>query len=193
MKSTIIMGIIVLNIVLAVFLFTKDNCQTMQIQDENYILRTRVFYDYMKSIKYTGIQLDTNLEVTDNKDSVYLLKKMVNTSRKLIFRYSYISCNACVDTIMKIVDGFSEKVGKNKVIILSQYADKWDYKKFIRINNVKNTIYHLQDSLCRADEMSIPYFFVLDSDMITNNFYLPRQEYPGMVKKYLESIEKLLK
>lgn len=191
-KNIITICVIAFNVVLVVLLFKKDNNQAVQIQDENYVFRTRVFNDYMKSMKYTGNPLKSDLTITDFNSSEYSLKNIVQFHNKLVFRYSYISCNVCIDTIMKIVNEYSKYVGNDKIIILSQYANKRDYKNFVRINNVKQPIYHLQDSLCRADELGLPYFFVINDNMVTNNFFLPRKEYPQMIKTYLESIKTLL-
>lgn len=86
----------------------------------------------------------------------------------------------------------SDEVGDDKVVVLAQYANIRDYKNFVRINNIKHSIYQLQDSLCKADELSIPYLFVLEDNMTISNFFLPRKEYPQVTEKYLESIKNIL-
>ncbi len=179
-----------INIVLGVYICKQKN-NIAQFYDD-YGVKSMFSYDYIKSLQYNGIMLDSSTTLLDRNDTIYTLSDFMNEERKLVFRYSFIHCNACVDTLMKLVNKFSDEVGDDKVVILAQYANIRDYKNFVRINNIKHSIYQLQDSLCKADELSIPYLFVLEDNMTISNFFLPRKEYPKITEQYLESIKNIL-
>ena len=192
MKKYYIIGIVfvVVNIVLSVYIYRQKQIVSQFYDD--YGVKSMLSYDYMKSLQYNGIMLDSSTTLLDRNDTIYTLSDFMNEERKLVFRYSFIHCNACVDTLMKLVNKFSDEVGDDKVVILAQYANIRDYKNFVRINNIKHSIYQLQDSLCKADELSIPYLFVLEDNMTISNFFLPRKEYPKITEQYLESIKNVL-
>ena len=44
-----------------------------------------------------------------------------------------------------------------------------------------------------ADELSIPYLFVLEGNMATSNFFMPRKEYPQITEHYLQSVKEILR
>ena len=191
MKNYIIWGVLtVANILLGVYIYQQKQ-QTEQFY-EDYAQKSVLSYDYLKSMQYNGNVIDSSVALLDSKDSSYTMGDIACGGRILVFRYSFIHCNACVDTLMKLVGHFSKEVGAGKIAILAQYANKRDYKNFVRINNVKNGMFHLQDTLCKADELSIPYLFVLEGDMTISNFFMPRKEYPQITEQYLQSIKNLL-
>ena len=189
-KHLIWIVLTLINVVLGIYIYKEQNIIAEFYND--YDIKSSLSYDYTKSMKYNGLVLDSTMIMLDNKDSSYTLSKLIDADRKLVFRYSFIHCNVCVDTLMKLVNQFSDEVGKDKIIILAQYANKRDYKNFIRINQVKMPVYHLQDSLCKADELSIPYFFILENNMTSSNFFMPRKEIPAITEQYLQSIKNIL-
>ena len=189
-KHILWIALTAINIALGVFLYRQKNIISQFYND--YDVKSSLSYDYTKSMLYNGLVLDSATSLLDNKDSLYTLGNLIDAKRKLVFRYSFIHCNVCVDTLMKFVNKFADEVGKDNVVIFAQYANKRDYKNFVRINQVKTSIYHLQDSLCKADELSIPYLFILEDNMTVSNFFMPRKEYPKITEQYLQSIKNIL-
>lgn len=189
-KHILWMALTAINIALCVFIYRQKSIITQFYN--GYDVKSTLSYDYTKSLQYNGLGIDSTIVLRDANDSSYTVNDIAKTDRKLVFRYSFIHCNACVDTIMKLVNKFANEVGADKVVIIAQYANKRDYKNFVRINQIKTSIYHLQDSLCKADELSIPYLFVLEDNMTVSNFFMPRKEYPKITEQYLQSIKNIL-
>lgn len=184
----IIIVLFLLNTVIAVSYFSlkKTYNQVLGAQGIQAILAS----DYLTAMKYNNMQIN---EVTAKnvKDSAFTLPQLCTAKYTLVMRYSYIHCNACVDSIMVILNDFSKQTGI-KPLILSQYANRRDYINFVRVNQIKQPIYCVEDTLCIADNLDVPYLFVLDSDMKCNNFFIPRKEYTKGAKMYLNSIRHLL-
>lgn len=191
MKKYIIwIALTVINIALGVYIYQQKNIIAQFYND--YDVKATLCYDYIKALQYNGLNIESTITLLDNQDSLYTINEISKKCKKLVFRYSFIHCNACVDTIMKLVNRFSNEVGKDKIVILAQYESKRDYKNFVRVNQIKMPIYHLQDSLCKADDLSIPYLFVLEDNMTTSNFFLPRKEFPTITEQYLQAIKNIL-
>lgn len=189
-KNIIWIALTAINIVLGVYIYQQKNIIAQFYSD--YDVKSMLSYDYIKSLQYNGLEIDSIIALHDINDSSYTIRDISQTGHKLVFRYSFIHCDACVDTLMKLVNKFTDEVGRDKVVILAQYASKRDYKNFVRINNVNNCIYHIQDTLCKADELSIPYLFVLEDNMTVSNFFMPRKEYPNVTEQYLQAIKNIL-
>ncbi|MCQ2974602.1 MAG: hypothetical protein MJ211_07290 [Bacteroidales bacterium] len=93
---------------------------------------------------------------------------------------------------MKLVNGFANELDKDQVLILSQYANNRDYHNYVRINRVKLPLYDVRDSILIDSVLEQPYMFVLDKDMVCNNFYVPYKETPNLVKQYLKMIKNVI-
>lgn len=189
-KHIVWIALMAINIALGVYIYRQKIIISQFYND--YDVKSTLSYDYIKSMQYNGLEIDSTITLLDISDSSYTVNDISKMDRRLVFRYSFIHCNACVDTIMKLVNKFSKEIGTDKIVIFAQYSNKRDYKNFVRINQVKNPIYHLQDTLCKADELSIPYLFVLENNMTVSNFFMPHKEYPKITEQYLQSIKNIL-
>lgn len=148
---------------------------------------------YLLSLKNNNIKINSGAILRDNNDSICPLYEKCISKRTLIFRYTSMHCSSCVDTIMKLIDVFAEEIGREKILILSQYSNKRDYKNYIRINQIKQKIYDVKETISVADTFDTPYIFILEDDLLCNNFYIPRKESTEYIKLYLNSVKHLLK
>jgi len=184
----IIIILLLLNAIIVVGYFSLKNSYNQILNTQS--IQALLASDYLTAMKYNNMQIN-EVTVKNVKDTTFSLPQLCTSKYTLVMRYSYIHCNACVDSIMMILNNFSKQTGI-KPLILSQYANRRDYINFVRVNQIKQPIYCVEDTLCIADNLDVPYLFVLDSDMKCNNFFIPRKEYTKGAKMYLNSIRHLL-
>jgi hypothetical protein len=185
----IYVAFLLVNIVLCIYAYNQK-CIASQFFDD-YSTKALLSYDYVNSVKYNGLRLD-DVYLSDRNDSVYSIKEVAKGDKVLVLRYSYIDCGSCVDSLIKQTNNLSEILGREKIVILAKYNSRIDYINFIRLNNIKNNIYNIKDSLSVADELNVPYFFVLEKNMTTSNFFIPRKEFSKLTEDYLHAIENIL-
>lgn len=189
-KNIFIFLLIVVNAIVIIYYFKLNSFVDHALNKRDY--NSAIVSDLKFSMSHNAFKVDSSLTLRDVSDSVASLGSLTNNKRVLICRYSYIHCNSCVDSLLSLVNNFAHEVGYDKVLILSQYANRRDYVNFIRINKIKYKIYDVRDTLNVLDTYDQPYLFVLEDDMIANNFYIPRKEAPDYVRMYLSSIKNLL-
>ena len=190
LKNSVIVILLIVNAVV-LFYFIKLNSLVDNISNKR-DYNAALVSDYRFALKNNAFKVDSLLSIRDVSDSICTLKNLIHNQRVLICRYSYIHCNSCVDSLLQKLSDFKQDVGADKVVILSQYANRRDYLNFIRINKIKYPIYDVRDTLNVLDAYDQPYLFVLENDMVANNFFIPRKENPEYTQLYLSSIKNLL-
>lgn len=189
-KNVIVVSLLVVNILCVLVILL----QHASIKEENLHNFNDLYYrqEQKFSQQFNGATFDINHLIRNVNDSVLTIKDVMKNRRIIVFRYSFIHCNSCVDTIMKLVDSFAKEVGKDKILILSQYANYRDYRNYVRINRIKLPIYDIRDTILADCIIDKPYMFVLDDDMVCNNFYVPHKEAPDLVNQYLQMVKRII-
>ena len=111
---------------------------------------------------------------------------------KLVFRYSEMNCNVCVDSQLVVLKQLCELIGENKIIIITTYVNALNMAKFKRINQIKPPIYNLigEGLGLQIDSLNMPFYFTLTKDGIITNVFIPEKEYPKSTQLYIKTIER---
>ncbi len=139
-----------------------------------------------------GEEIDTLLASNINDDTISLVKdnrSLVEDYRKpiLIFRVTDNNCVVCVDSVLHQLMSFSDDV-LTKVVILTSNKTMRELRLFTKsIPKSIKTLRLLDNSMSkvRIERINIPYFFVLQSNHIMSNIYIPDKQYPKGTNDYV--------
>ncbi|MCI1648972.1 MAG: hypothetical protein LKI29_11625, partial [Bacteroides sp.] len=109
--------------------------------------------------------------------------------KKLVFKYSELNCNVCVDTIIAVLMKKFSKIGMDKLLILATYNDKNNFYAFKRINKLEN-IYKVDSIGCFLEKKNIPFLFWIDEDYCIKYPFIPHKEIISETEAYLNFVEK---
>ncbi len=137
------------------------------------------------SLKNNNTVLKKGLKVIDEKGESFLLREVLPFP-KLIFRYSEIHCDVCVDQQIKTLKLFKEKIGSDNIIILANYKLLKNLILFKRLNALDLQVYKLSSELnLELEKNDTPYFFILDENNVANDFFIPIKEINNYTHRYL--------
>lgn len=133
---------------------------------------------------------DISCEKSGEKQS---LSELVHDGPILVYRYSDVSCSACVENEFHTLRQYFKK-NPEKVAIFCSYERESDMESFRRINLLKYPIYKADKKAFAwdAEFYDRPYYFVLHPDMKVSDFYMPEMEFSEDSKAYLTGVERLI-
>ena len=190
--------LLLINIFLAFVVFMKNrNIAFLNIEiskfktnDKYSLLKIEYCSKVVKWIqKANQISFPPKLTLQNELGNVVLLSNLVGEKPKLVFRYSQLNCNICVDSQMDFVKKFANKYGYDKLIMVSNYKFKKNIFQFKTLNNINNEIYNIEVLDSALDILNIPYYFILDKDCHPTKFHFPEKIFPENTKEYFKSIE----
>lgn len=157
------------------------------------------FYDIYPSLVLPddGFKLkDTDSILTADKKFIPF-SKLIGNGEKLVFRYSYIDCDVCVDSVLSAVQRITKKNKLDKLIVLTDTKTERD---FLLKNQYKKHPYPVY-ALVRnklgltMENKNLPFLFLVSPDMKVSKVFIPfkeshyqTQQYLGYMFKYLNVI-----
>jgi len=112
-------------------------------------------------------------------DSINTDISFANNTRgknKLILKYSRTNCWECVEDCIRVLKKFSDSTGfsQSDIIVVSSDYTKRDFRLF-HTNNLRDlTVYNLGEDIgLLIEKQNYPYLFVLDSNQVIRDIYLP--------------------
>ena len=127
--------------------------------------------------------------IDENKEK-YLLSSLVKDKKSvLIYRYSDVSCNTCVEVELKHLHSIFKD--RDDAIILCSYHIERDYYVFKRLNQIKLRTCKIDHDAFDLDKMgrnSNAYYFVLHSNMNITDVFVPDKMFPDASTNYLLNI-----
>lgn len=128
-------------------------------------------------------QLLVNLEGDTLKLSEIIMHK------NLIFRYSILNCQSCIDSVFYQMKEFDDKIGRDNILIFTYFREVRHFIVSARLNQIKYGIFQVPKNqlLIKEDSLGKPFFFTIDKDLTVKDvFYI--YDYHNQVKaidKYL--------
>lgn len=166
------------------------------IVKEHDIITTDLQFKHIKQEKIRNLEIDSennllepNIKLLgENEETVYL--GTVCSTPKLIYRYSEINCDICIDSQIEIIKEKISQWGEENIIFISSYRFNRDLSVFKRINRLKIKIYNLKEKLpLPVEQFNTPYYFVFDPQTYRAvNVFIPLKENPSQTLFYLNSI-----
>lgn len=194
-KMIIYIGGIFLIVVLIIM--SKLYRSNRLLYDINQILTEKI--EFMNNYKTTAFirmkefnsnhkQISPKTELIDEQGKPVLLENIVDTNT-LIFRYTETHCIQCVEEQICILkDTFN--IQHNHMILLTTCTHKRSIQVFKNLYNIPYRIYNLKEPLSlEAEEVNLPYFFILDKECMVDDVLITQKEFPLYTKRYLEIIK----
>lgn len=141
-----------------------------------------------------GVKIDKATYVEDEKGQKHLLKDLLKSGPKLVFRYSEVNCQTCVESEIVPLINFMAENGNDKVIFLTTYQDRKYLLDFKRFNKIKTEIYNIPENGLGLpiEKLNIPYLFVIDANMQTNLIFIPEKNRENVSLTYYKIVKKQL-
>lgn len=140
--------------------------------------------------------LDDLILINEVKDTLTISSLLTN--KKLVYRFSALHCDSCIinefENLKKHI--INNGLKYQDVIVICYYQNPRNLFTFKRINKLKDfEIYNLlNDSIeLEAENLSVPYFFVLDSTLKISQSFIPQKHLNQKTNDYLVVALKSLK
>jgi hypothetical protein len=141
--------------------------------------------------EFTKISPDQEL-IDFNEDTLSI--ESLFSHPVLIFRYSALQCNSCIDLEKSLIDSLFKQNSQIEPYIsyFVFYSNRREYIADIRES--KNNIPYFQvpdNSLgLQIDKYNMPYYFVLNQGLSISDVFIPEKENLELSKIYLENVIK---
>lgn len=133
--------------------------------------------------------IDSTLSVQkENKESVHMWNLFQNHP-KLVFRYSELNCNVCVEKEVELLKKFIEEIGIQNMLMMTNGRSSSYNGQFKRMNQFDIEIYNVEDLGLKLDKINTPYYFVLDSDWKAKSVFVPSKSLPSQTRAYYDIIK----
>lgn len=121
--------------------------------------------------------INDNELIISNKNDTISIKDLIDGYPKLIVILSELSCNTCVDSLIKRLQNIqiTEALSQN-LCFISDFRDRGQAIKFRRVNNLGSDLYRLLSKnqiFDKQNELTPPYIFLIDSDLKIKHLFIP--------------------
>jgi hypothetical protein len=154
---------------------------------EKKLAQTRDYYLNLE-LKYNNIKIDETLKLVDEKGRTFTIKEML-TRKKIVFRYSELQCNVCVENQITSLKKYKDKIGVDNILILADYTNFRNLILFKRLNALDIAVYSLSKKMnIELEEENFPYFFIVDNSLVAKDYFIPIKEIKNYTDNYLNTM-----
>lgn len=150
-----------------------------------------------------GVLVDKNTELMNLRNEMTTLNHLFSIfDKKIIFRFSSLDCNLCVQHIFNVINLFPKDIQEKKFIII---YDSDSFRNFAIKFQTINTIVpaylispegenYIKGKFLNipVEGKGMPFFFSLNDLKETDNIYIPDHNNPDFIKNYLNFLLKKL-
>lgn len=86
-------------------------------------------------LKDDNIKISDDLIVVDTIGEPIKFLNLITHKRMLFYRYSHLSCASCVDEELQRMNRFANKIGYDKIIVLTTYSSIGELNMYKRVNS----------------------------------------------------------
>jgi hypothetical protein len=181
-------------IVFQITLKKLNNCNESSIECNNNIkqksLEIEISNNSIKRIaEYSGIKLSSLLEYVDIGEAKQLLADYaIKKGPILVFRNSEIMCDACINEQLRNLNEFSLLKAPEKLCVITSFSRPRNLNYFMRYNKIEIDALNVKSLLEFDNEISEPYYFVLQRDLTISHLYFPNIDRSDLTKEYLKFV-----
>ncbi|HTO16601.1 MAG TPA: hypothetical protein VLZ83_12580 [Edaphocola sp.] len=158
-----------------------------------------LLYDFVGEILTNNMQLQWLGEgvaineklILENEDSEMIsLKEILEYDKKLIFRFSDMACNECIDAQMNMLKNHSASFNENDIILIASgnkrnlLIKKNEFQLPFMIYFIEYEGLHFE-----LERMNTPYYFVIDRNIIADLVFVPAKEIPLPTINYFNMLK----
>jgi len=93
------------------------------------------------NIRATEAKSIKNLEVSNIAGERRYLAEIINQDYKIVFSYTALQCDICIDSILHDLIRIGKKIGNENIIILASYVKKREAAIFLKEKNINIPFY----------------------------------------------------
>lgn len=195
----IIYFLIIFNLSLAiiVYIIRKDNINlksSIQISSASNIkLENRIdniLLNFSLIFEFQSLDIDPNTIFYDESDNIITLDQIVRRSPYLIFKYSVLNCDVCVEEQISLLKNAVKYNGLNNILIITNYNSNTDLYRFKRMNQIDMEILNMKNTEFTQIDKNLPYYFVLDESYSLKHFFVPIKGDTSLTKEYFNMVNK---
>lgn len=139
-------------------------------------------------LKYNDYKISDELNLIDEKGNIFRIKEKLNT-KKIIFRYSELQCNVCVEKQIQSLKRYKDKIGVDNILIIADYSNFRNLIVFKKINSLDIPVYNLSKKMSlEIEKKDIPYFFIADNSLVAKDYFIPIKEIKNYTDNYLNTM-----
>ncbi len=180
--------IIIVLIAIATFFTYKFYMINRKFNDTSFFVEHAVNNLWL-SYKYMTDSIP-NIDVQYNDQKGYLEEFLIK-DQLLILRINEEQCSECIRNEINLINQFVENTKSSNVIVLASFERRGDFKTYqkrlvpeILMINTDNVFFH------KAEELGIPYYFIIDKNRRTNGLFFPDKKNNLLTVKYFININK---
>lgn len=192
--------LLIINVVLIVLLVNKSNRMkftsenSIELVKNNYLLKIKNDY-YSQLIRWLQVSSQTiisgDLKLRNEDGDDIFLNEVIDDKPKLIFRYSELDCNICIESQINFIKDFLKKHDKNDLVMLANYKNSKSIDQFKIINDFNHDIYNVEILDSTLLNLNFPFYFILDNKYKPKMFFFPSKSFPEETKSFFQMIEKM--
>ena len=162
-----------------------------RVIDDNIISKQILINREINILRNIGLQINIEQNVKDEQGNKISVAELLNGSHKIIFRYSELNCNLCIEEEIQILQKYINDIGFDNILFFSTYNSTRDLFLFKRINQLQNyRIYNLKEEQLNIpiDRLNIPYVFLIDSSGNIVMLNIPEETKPEFSEQFYNVI-----
>lgn len=132
--------------------------------------------------------IDKNIFLFDENERKVDFQQLVNGKPILIFKYSSLNCNVCVDEQISVLKQVSSKIGSNNIVLITDYNTPRELINFVRMNQIDFRIYNLRNVEFTSIDKSLPFYFLLDKSFTLKKLFIPIKDDILLTQIYLNTL-----
>jgi hypothetical protein len=160
----------------------SDSIKQFENHEDIFLLNYSLMYEFQ------GERIDNAIIFLDEDNNKISLKQLFNHKPRLIFKYSSLNCNVCVDEQITLLKKASEKIGSGNIMIITDYNSPRELSQFVRMNQIDFKVLNLRNMNLTMIDKRFPYYFILDESYSLKLLYIPIKGDTSITQKYFETV-----
>jgi len=120
------------------------------------------------------------------------IRQLVKKGDKLIFQYSELNCDVCVDSALIHFKEFALKHDKRRSMIIAASSNRRYMANFIRENKLRNLDVYLVNIVdfrrLYAYDLGMPFIYTTNNSLQISNAFVPAKEFPDISQVYYSGV-----
>ena len=132
--------------------------------------------------------LNNNLLLQSTDGKFHKLNDLVGNKPKLVFRYSQLDCDVCVDSVLATLNMITGKKILNNLIIIADFQNERDFKIYEISKKHIYPIYNIAGSHLglSLEHKNLPFLFILSGKLRVTKLFVPFKEIPYQTQEYIK-------
>jgi hypothetical protein len=142
-----------------------------------------------------GFMLSPDYILSDESGNLMKFNDIFGSDSSIIvYRFSEMHCDLCVEQHFSILKDLSREIDLSKLVFLSAFSSTKKMKMARQVNSLDFRIYNAKDNLgIPLENISTPYFFILDKDLKCSSFFTAIKENPELTIIGIKTLAKIIK